>query len=61
MKCDPAHMDPSKLLKFFKTRKRMAAVAMVSRQAVAVWFKTGIVPRRSSELLRRAMQAKRRA
>lgn len=54
-------MDPSKLLKFFKTRKRMAAVAMVSRQAVAVWFKTGIVPRRSSELLRRAMQAKRRA
>ena len=54
-------MDPAKLLKFFKTRKRIAEVAMVSRQAVAVWFKTGLVPKLSGELLRRAMQAKKRA
>lgn len=44
-------MTPEKALKHYKSRGAMARVAMVSRQAVAQWFKSGVVPPRSAMLL----------
>jgi hypothetical protein len=54
-------MTPDELLQHFKTRKAIAKAAAVTRQAVSLWFKTGLVPPRSAELLRRAMAPKKRA
>ncbi len=53
-------MTTEELSQHFKTRAEIARVAMVSRQAVAVWFKNGLVPRRSAELLERHIKARRR-
>jgi hypothetical protein len=47
-------MSPEQALKRFKTRKRIGEIALVSRQAVAQWFKAGVIPDRSQKLLRRA-------
>lgn len=54
-------MTTEEALKHFKTRAEIARVAMVTRQAVAQWFKLGLVPPRSAELLKRAMAPKKRA
>lgn len=53
-------MTTDEALKHFKTRTAIAQAAMVTRQAVAQWFKMGLVPARSAELLRRAMKPARR-
>lgn len=44
-------MKPLTALRHYKTRKRMGEVAHVSRQAIADWFKKGVIPKRSAELL----------
>jgi hypothetical protein len=61
LKCDAAHMTTDEALQYFKTRKAIAEAALVSHQAVTKWFKLGLIPARSGELLRRAMKPKRRA
>jgi hypothetical protein len=44
-------MKPTTALKHYKTRKAMQDTAVVTRQAVSDWFKKGLIPRRSAELL----------
>ena len=61
LKCDPAHMTTDEALAHFKTRNAIAEAALVSHQAVTKWFKLGLIPARSAELLRRAMKPRRRA
>jgi hypothetical protein len=55
-----AYLHPDTALKHFKTRKAMAEAASVSRQAVSVWFKEGLIPDRSARILMRAMKSPRR-
>ena len=55
-----AYLHPDTALKHFKTRKAIAAAAAVSRQAVSVWFKEGLIPSRSAEILLRAMKSRRK-
>jgi hypothetical protein len=52
-------MTTEELSKHFKTRAEIARVAMVTRQAVAQWFKMGLVPARSAELLERHIKGRR--
>jgi hypothetical protein len=53
-------MTTKELAQHFKTRTEIAEVAKVTRQAVAQWFKMGLVPRRSAELLEAHIKARRR-
>lgn len=56
-----AYLHPDRALLHFKTRAAIAKAAVVSRQAVSVWFKKGIIPARSAEVLLRVMGRRRRA
>lgn len=56
-----AYLHPDSALKHFKTRKAIAEAAAVSRQAVSVWFKQGLIPDRSAKILLKAIKARRSA
>ena len=56
-----AGMSPEQYLQHFGTRQAMAKAALVTTQAVYLWFKEGKVPARSAAVLDRAIKEAEKA